>query len=261
MQTGLEGKRCLVTGASSGIGQAVAQALAAEGVIVAVHARSEVRAKETLDSIKSRGGTAFPVTADMEKPDEISRMCEQAIKQLGSIDILVSNAGVADVSSVTAMDERFWDWTMNVNLKAPFLVCKNVLPTMIDQKTGGSILFTSSTNGKTADANWSAYNASKHGLIGFMRCLAAEVGGHNIRVNAVCPGWANTKMATDLHHKMAEAAGRPYDEFFQESMRFNMLHSLIPAKDNADMYVFLASEQGRNITGQAINVCGGLCYW
>ncbi len=261
MQSGLEGKRALVTGASSGIGQAVAQALAAEGVKVAAHARNEARAKNTLDSIKAQGGTAFAVAADMEKPDEISRMCGQAIERLGGIDIVVNNAGVADLSSVTAMEERFWDLTMNVNLKAPFLVCKHTLPTMIEQKTGGSVLFTSSTNGKTADANWSAYNASKHGLIGFMRCLAAEMGAHNIRVNAVCPGWAVTRMAEDLHRKMAESAGRPYEEFFDDSMRFNMLHSLIPAKDNADMYVFLASERGRNITGQAINVCGGLCYW
>jgi NAD(P)-dependent dehydrogenase (short-subunit alcohol dehydrogenase family) len=247
MESGLKGKRALVTGASSGIGQAVAQALAAEGVTIAVHARNDARAKSTLDSIKAQGGTAFAVAADMEKPDEVRRMCERAIERLGGIDIVVNNAGVADLSSVTAMEERLWDSTMNVNLKAPFLVCKHTLPTMIEQKSGGSVLFTSSTNG--------------NGLIGFMKCLAAEMGVHNIRVNAVCPGWAVTKMAENLHRKMAESAGRPYEEFFDDSMRLNMLHSLIPAKDNADMYVFLASERGRNITGQAINVCGGLCYW
>jgi 3-hydroxybutyrate dehydrogenase/gluconate 5-dehydrogenase len=150
---------------------------------------------------------------------------------------------------------------MNVNLKAPFLVCKHVLPTMIEQKSGGSVIFTSTTNVKSADADWSAYNTSKHGIIGFMRCLAPEVGMHGIRVNAVCPGWVVTKMATDLHHKMAEDAGRNYDEFFDQSMRLNMLRTLIPPKDEADMYVFLASDRGRHITGQAINVCGGLCYW
>src|SRR5688572_3167589 len=199
MESGLSGKRALVTGASRGIGQAVAQALATEGVMVAVHARTAARAKETLDVIKTAGGRAFAVEADLEKPEEIRSMCEQAIRQLGGIDIVVNNAGVADLGSVTEMDERLWDSTMNVNLKAPFLVCKHTLPTMIDQKKGGSVLFTSSTNGKTADANWSAYNASKHGLIGLMRCLAAELGPHNIRVNAVCPGWAETKMAEDLH--------------------------------------------------------------
>ena len=84
---------------------------------------------------------------------------------------------------------------------------------MIAQGTGGAILFTSSTNGKTADANWSAYNTSKHGLIGFMRCLAAEVGGHDIRVNAVCPGWVETKMADEIHHTLADDAKQPFERF------------------------------------------------
>jgi NAD(P)-dependent dehydrogenase (short-subunit alcohol dehydrogenase family) len=261
MKTGLQGKRALVTGAASGIGKAVACALAAEGVTVAVHARSEARAAETLQSIKSAGGNAVAVAADMERAEEIEAMCKQAIGKLGGIDIVVNNAGVADMSSVPDMDERLWDWIMNVNLKAPFLVCKHTLPTMIRQATGGSVLFTSSTNGKTADADWSAYNASKHGVIGFMRCLAAEVGKNNIRVNAVCPGWVATKMADELHHKMADGAKRQFEQVYDESMRFNMLRSLIPAEDEADMYVYLASNRGRNITGQSINVCAGLCYW
>jgi len=261
MKTNLKGKRALVTGAASGIGKAVSQALAAEGVAVACHARSAARLKETLAAIKAAKGKAFAVTADMEKPAEIKRMCAAAIRGLGGIDIVVNNAGVADMSPVTEMDERFWDWILDTNLKAPFLVTKYTLPTMIKQAKGGSILFTSSTNGKTADANWSAYNASKHGLIGLMRCLAAEVGKHDIRVNAVCPGWVATKMADDLHRKMAEEANRPFEEVYDESMRFNMLRALIPAEDEADMYVYLASERGRAISGQAINVCGGLCYW
>ncbi|MBM3518614.1 MAG: SDR family oxidoreductase [Alphaproteobacteria bacterium] len=261
MEQGLGGKRVLVTGASSGIGQAVAEAMAAQGAVVAVHARTEARAKDTIDRIAKAGGKAFPVAADLERTDELRAMCEAAIAKLGGIDVVVNNAGVADLSAVTDMDERFWDWTMNVNLKAPFLVCKHTLPTMIAQGKGGVVLFTSSTNGKTADAEWSAYNTSKHGIIGFMRCLAAEVGKHGIRANAVCPGWAVTKMATDLHHKMADAAGQPYEDFFDASMRANMMRALIPAMDNAETYAFLASDRARFITGQAINVCGGLCYW
>jgi 3-hydroxybutyrate dehydrogenase len=261
MEMGLEGKRALVTGAGSGIGRAVAEALAAEGVTVAVHSRSAARVKATLGAIAAAGGKAFPVVADMTKPAEIKRMCANALKRLGGIDIVVNNAGVADMKPVVEMDERFWDGILDVNLKAPFLVSKYTLPTMIKQGKGGSILFTSSTNGKTADADWSAYNASKHGLIGLMRCLAAEVGKHAIRVNAVCPGWVTTKMADDLHRKMAKSAGRPFEQVYDESMRFNMLRALIPAEDEAAMYVYLAGEPGRYVSGQAINVCGGLCYW
>lgn len=261
MNTELKGKRALVTGAASGIGQAIARALAENGATVAVHARSEARANDTVESIKSKGGNAFPVAADLRNSDQVQQMCNSTVETLGGIDIVVNNAGVCDIKSIGDTDESMWDWMMDVNLKAPFLVSKFLLPTMIDQGTGGTVLFTCSTNGKTADAEWSAYNASKHGTIGFMRCMAAEVGPHNIRVNAICPGWTATDMATDLHDKMADAMDRPSDEVYDESMRFNMLGSIIPSSDQAEMAVYLASERGRNITGQSINICGGLCYW
>lgn len=261
MNTELKGKRALVTGAASGIGQSIAQALALNGATVAVHARSEARASDTVESITSKGGNAFAVAADLRNTKDVKRMCDNAIELLGGIDIVANNAGVCDIKSIDDTDEAMWDWMMDVNLKAPFLVSKFMLPTMIEQGTGGTVLFTCSTNGKTADADWSAYNASKHGVIGFMRCMAAEVGTHNIRVNAICPGWTATDMATDLHDKMADAMDRPSNEVYDESMRFNMLGSIIPSSDQADMAVYLASERGRNITGQSINICGGLCYW
>lgn len=261
MDMKLAGKRALVTGAASGIGQAVAQGLAAEGAVVAVHARAEARAAPTVDAIKAAGGKAFAVGADLQTLGDIKGMCEKAIAKLGGIDIVVNNAGVAELASVVDMDEALWDRVMNVNLKAPFLVTKYTAPTMIKQGQGGSILYTSSTNGKSADADWSAYNTSKHGIIGFMKCMAAELGKHNIRVNAVCPGWVATKMADEIHEKLANDANRPFGDVYNESMRANMLRSIIPTKDEADMYVYLASEHGRSITGQSINVCAGLCYW
>ena len=124
MRIGLEGKRTLVTGAASGIGRAIAEAYAAEGATVAVHARSEARAADTLEAIASAGGKAFAVAADLTEPAAIEAMCGTAIERLGGIDVVVNNAGVADYAKVVDMDEAMWDWIMAVNLKAPFLVSK-----------------------------------------------------------------------------------------------------------------------------------------
>ena len=254
----LTGKRALVTGGASGMGRAIAESYAREGATVAVQARSIERSRETLDSIAAEGGSAFAVAADLTDSGQIEAMCGEAIEHLGGIDIVMNNAGVGDYKKVVDMEESFWDNIMDVNLKAPFLVSKFTLPAMIEQGTGGVQLFNASTNAKTADAEWTAYNTTKHGLVGFVRCLAAEVGPEGIRVNAIYPGWIDTKMAVDLHHEFAKDMKEPYEKVFDESMRLNMLSEIIPAQAVADMAVFLAGPGGTYVTGQAINVCAGL---
>ena len=254
----LAGKRALVTGAASGIGKSIAESYAREGAVVAVQARSIERSAETLESIAAEGGEAFAVAADLTDTGEIEAMCQQAIERLGGIDIVMNNAGVGEYKKVVDMEESFWDRIMDVNLKAPFLVSKYTLPAMIEQGAGGVQLFNASTNAKTADADWTAYNATKHGLVGFVRCLAAEVGPQGIRVNAICPGWIDTKMAVELHEDLAREMKEPYEKVYDESMRLNMLSEIIPPQAVADMAVFLAGEGGTYVTGQAINVCAGL---
>lgn len=254
----LAGKRALVTGAASGIGKSIAESYAREGAVVAVQARSIERSAETLKSITEEGGEAFAVAADLTDTGEIEAMCQQAIERLGGIDIVMNNAGVGEYKKVVDMEESFWDRIMDVNLKAPFLVSKYTLPAMIEQGAGGVQLFNASTNAKTADADWTAYNATKHGLVGFVRCLAAEVGPQGIRVNAICPGWIDTKMAVELHEDFAREMKEPYEKVYDESMRLNMLSEIIPPQAVADMAVFLAGEGGTYVTGQAINVCAGL---
>ena len=254
----LAGKRALVTGAASGIGKAIAESYAREGAVVAVQARSVARSEETLASIAAEGGTAFAVAADLTDTAEIEAMCAEAIERLGGIDIVMNNAGVGEYKKVVDMEESFWDRIMDVNLKAPFLVSKYTLPAMTEQGSGGVQLFNASTNAKTADAEWTAYNTTKHGLVGFVRCLAAEVGPQGIRVNAICPGWIDTKMAVEVHEDFARDMKQPYEKVFDESMRLNMLSEIIPPQAIADMAVYLAGEGGTYITGQAINVCAGL---
>ncbi len=128
MDTQLNGKRALVTGASSGIGRAIAEALARDGARVAVHARSDEKARDTLDTIAAAGGEAFAVTADMRVTAEIGTMCKAALDKLGGIDIVVNNAGIFDHALVVEITEDFWDETMDVDLKAPFLVTKHTFP-------------------------------------------------------------------------------------------------------------------------------------
>jgi NAD(P)-dependent dehydrogenase (short-subunit alcohol dehydrogenase family) len=260
MDHGLEGKRALVTGAASGIGLAIAEALARHGAVVALHGRDMERTAELRRGIEAAGGSAVSVAADLLDTGEIKAMCGDALKRLGGIDIIVNNAGWADFAPVPEIDEPMWDRIMDTNVKAPYLVSRHLLPAMLEQKTGGGILFNASTSGKSGHAQWTAYNASKHAVLQFMKCLAMEVGEQDIRVNAICPGWAESKMATDSIRKTAEQRGEDFDETYQATMRGNMLGALIGPESVADMAVYLAGRHGRHITGQAINVCGGVNY-
>ncbi|MBI07562.1 MAG: hypothetical protein CMM54_11325 [Rhodospirillaceae bacterium] len=261
MDHGLEGKRALVTGAGSGIGLAIAEALALEGAIVALHGRNLERTEMVRQSIKSSGGNAISVAADLLDPTEIKAMCTDTLTRLGGVDIVVNNAGLADFAPVQDMNEEMWDRIMDTNVKAPYLISRHLLPAMLEAGEGGVFLYNASTCGKAADANWTAYNSSKHALLQFMKCLAMEVGEQNIRVNAICPGWAESKMARAALRKTAEVSGKDIEETYQNTMRGNMLGTLIGPESLADMAVYLSGRHGRYITGQAINVCGGVNYY
>ena len=261
MDHGLEGKRALVTGAGSGIGLAIAEALACEGATVALHGRDLERTAQGRRTIEAANGRAISVAADLLHPAEIKAMCADTLARLGGIDIIVNNAGWADFASVPAMDEQMWDRIMDTSVNAPYLVSRYLLPTMLDAGTGGCILFNASTSGKSADAEWTAYNASKHAVLQFMKCLAMEVGERDIRVNAICPGWAESKMASAAIRKTAENKGEDFDTAYKRTMCGNMLGALIGPESLADMAVYLAGRHGRYITGQAINVCGGMNYY
>mgnify|MGYP002839569123 FL=1 len=261
MDHGLEGKRALVTGAGSGIGLAIAEALAREGATVALHGRDLERTAQVRRTIEAANGRAISVAADLLHPAEIKAMCADTLARLGGIDIIVNNAGWADFASVPAMDEQMWDRIMDTNVKAPYLVSRYLLPAMLDAGAGGCILFNASTSGKSADAEWTAYNASKHAVLQFMKCLAMEVGERDIRVNAICPGWAESKMASAAIRKTAENKGEDFNAAYKRTMCGNMLGALIGPESLADMAVYLAGRHGRYITGQAINVCGGVNYY
>ena len=257
MDTQLNGKRALVTGAASGIGREIAEAFAREGARVAVHGRTEERVAETLQAIRSASGEAFAVAADLTNAAEVEAMCARTLEQLGGLDILVNNAGVSALAPLAEMSDETFDAIIDTNLKAPFRVTRPLLPALGRSGRGASIIFISSIAALATASGWGAYSASKAGLNALMRCLADEMSSAGVRVNAISPGWVETKMATGLHQGMAAESGADYDALYQQSMRGNMLGALLTPDAIGDMAVYLASERGRFITAQTFHVCGG----
>ena len=253
----LTGKRALVTGAARGIGARTAKMLVREGARVAVHARQRDQLDDVAERLHAIGGEAICVTGDLTQTKSIAKFCAQAIDELGGIDIVINNAGIAAHGPVVDLEEEEWNQVMDVNLKAPYLVTQHTLPTMIDQGTGGAFVFNASSSARMAQAERSVYNATKAGLVGFTRCLADEVGPHGITANAVCAGWIATEMAVELHEQMAEETGVPFEKLYDEGMRVNAMKAIIPPEDVADMMVFLAGPGARHVTAQSIYVCAG----
>lgn len=257
MDTSLRGRRALITGAASGIGAEIALAYAREGALVAVHARTAERAAPTVEAIQAAGGSAIAAPADLRDRGAIASMCEDAISTLDGLDILVNNAGVFVRKDVAEMDLATWDSMVETNLTAPYLVTQAALPAIRASGAGASVIFISSIAAGAYAAGWGTYAMTKNGLIAFMRCLADELGAYGVRVNAICPGWVETKMAQDAHRSMAATAATDYDELYATNMRANMLGALVTTDTIGDMAVFLASERGRHITAQELTVCGG----
>ncbi len=257
MRIDLRGKRALVTGAASGIGEATAIAFAAAGAAVAVHARCIEQASPTVEKIKAAGGEAFAVAADLAEESAIKVMCNEAVQGLAGIDIVMNNAGVHDLADFVDTDQQTWDRIMAINLDAPRLISQLTVPIMIAQGTGGRQLYTSSLSAIMAEVQSSAYCASKAALNSMARCLAIEVGQYGITVNTLNPGWVDTPMGRAGFELMQEE-GRFLDNEIESGMSDNMLGIVVKPKDISAMATFLASELGRCITGQDINICAGM---
>ena len=258
METSLHGCRALVTGAASGIGAAIAEAFAREGAHVAVHARSEERARPTVDAIEAAGGRAFAVTADLRDRAAIARMCETAIERLGGLDILVNNAGNLYPQARGRDGPRELGRHARDQPHRPLSRDSGrAAGTPGRRAPAPPIIFVSSIAAGAYSAGWGTYAMTKNGLNAFMRCLADEVGGDGVRVNSISPGWIETKMARDAHRGLADDLGVAYEDHYAANMRANMLGVLVTTDSIADMAVFLASERGRHITAQELTVCGG----
>ena len=240
----LSGKVALVTGASRGIGAAIADTLAAAGAKVVGTATSESGAAAIGNRLAQWGGAGRVL--DSAAPDAIENLIGEIEKEFGKLDILVNNAGITRDNLLMRMKEEEWDDIMQVNLKSVFRASKAVLRGMMKQR-GGRIISITSVVGAMGNAGQANYAAAKAGLIGFSKSLAREVGSRGITVNCVAPGFIDTDMTRALPEetrKMFEA---------QTSLgRFG------DAQDIADAVLFLASDQAKYITGQTLHVNGGM---
>ncbi len=243
----LEGKTALITGASKGIGRAVAQEFARQGANVAFTYLSSVEKGEALQQeLQAAGVSAKGYRSDASDFDAADDLIKQVVEDFGSLDILVNNAGITRDNLLMRMSEESWDEIMNVNLKSVFNTVKAATRTFMKQKQG-SIINMTSVVGLKGNAGQANYAASKSGIIGFTKSVALELGSRNIRSNAIAPGFIETEMTEQL------------DEDTIQSWR-----EAIPLRrggtplDVANCAVFLASDHSSYITGQVLQVDGGM---
>ncbi len=255
--TGLNGRVALITGAGRGIGRAIALAFAREGVRVAVTARTARELEEVCGKVRAGGGEASAIPSDLAADGEPQRVVREAEAALGPVEILVNNAGIgssANPRPVVNFDDAFWELSLRLNLTVPYLLCKAVLPGMLGRRWG-RILNVASINGKFGSVHGAAYAASKHGLLGLTRSLALEVAKDGITVNAVCPGPVRTVMNDRRLEYDAKRRGVSFAELEQS---LTPIGGRLEPEDVAPLAVYLASEAARMVTGQAMNVCGGI---
>ena len=243
----LEGKTALITGASRGIGKAIAHKFASEGANLAItNIVDDAEFQTTIKELESFGTNVKGYVSNAANFTDSQRVTEEIIKDFGRIDVLVNNAGITRDTLLMRMTEEQWDTVISVNLKSVFNLTKAILNIMLKQKSG-SIINMSSVVGVSGNAGQSNYAASKAGILGFTKSIAKEVGSRNIRCNAIAPGFIITEMTEKLPEEVKK-------DWINE----------IPLKrggtpeDVADTALYLASDLSSYVSGQTINVCGGM---
>ena len=243
----LEGKVAIVTGASRGIGKAIAEQFIAQGAKVAFTYRSSAEAAAALQQeLSAGGGTVKGFQSDAASMTDAERLVGEVVEAFGTVDIVINNAGITDDTLLMRMTEEQWDRVISVNLKSCFNLTKAVMRTMLKARSG-SIVNISSVVGVQGNAGQANYAASKAGILGFTKSVALELGSRNIRCNAIAPGFIETEMTAKLDADTVQG-----------------WRDAIPLKrggtpeDVANLCVFLASDMSAYITGQTLNVDGGM---
>lgn len=252
----LAGKVALISGASSGIGEAAAKLLAKEGARVAALNRTEDKLKDVVAEINRAGSEAMPVVADISQPEQMQQAYQKVIEQWGRLDIVFANAGINGVwAPIEELTPEEWDKTININLTGTFLTVKYAVPYL--KKQGGSVIITSSINGTRVFSNTgaTAYSCTKAAQVAFTKMVALELAEHRIRVNVICPGAIATSIDKNTERRNLDKVKEPVE--YPEGQ--------IPLTDGkagsseqvAQLVLFLASDASSHITGTEIWIDGG----
>ncbi len=242
-----KGKNVVVTGGSRGIGRAIAIEFGKKGANVVInYVSSDAEAEKVAEEIKSLGGNAILVKGDMSSFEEGKKLIDETVKVFGTIDILINNAGITKDGLIMRMKEEHFDKVIDINLKGVFNTCKSAVSHMLKQRSG-KIINISSVVGVVGNAGQANYAASKAGVIGLTKSIAKEVGARGVTVNAVAPGFIKSDMTDVLSEKVKDGM-----------LGLIPLNRFGNVEDVARTVIFLASEGGDYITGQVINVDGGM---
>ena len=252
----LNDKIALITGGGTGIGKAIAEELAKNGAKVALASRNENHVERAAAQLRASGLAVLALPMNVRRKQEIERAVEQIVSEWGALHILVNNAGISGLSMIDDADDNKWYDILDTNLNGMYLVTKAVVKHIPDH-AGGRIINISSVLGKFGVPGYTAYCTTKHGMIGFTRALALEVAGRGITVNAICPGWVETEMANMGINETAALQGITPEQFKAQAVAAVPIKRFLEADEVANLVCYVASEQARGITGQAINICGG----
>jgi ketoreductase len=252
----MEDKIALVTGGATGIGKAIGLQMAKNRAKVAIASRNLSHLATATAEFEELGLTVLPVSMDVRKKHDIQRAIHEIVSKWGAIHILVNNAGISGLSLIDDPDDSKWFNIVDTNLNGMYLITKAVLKHMPDHK-GGRVINISSVLGKFGVPGYSAYCTTKHGIIGFTRALALEVVNRGITVNTICPGWVDTEMAVQGINETAAFQGITPEQFKAQAIAGVPIKRFLEVDEIAELVCYLASNQAKGITGQAINICGG----
>lgn len=259
----LDDRVALVTGASRGIGKAIAKALAREGAKVALCARDADAVRKAADEISPGGGRVLGFRADVTDKADVRNLVRAIVARWGEIHILVNNAGINARIPIESDDDLRWRAVLDSIVLGAYYVTREVLRHMPDHAhasegaPGGRIINLSSILGRFGVPGYTAYCTAKHAILGFTRALALEVAPRGITVNAICPGWVETGMADRGMGETAAVMGIAKDEFRRQALDAVPIKRILDPTEIADLAVYLASDAASGIVGQAINLDGG----
>jgi NAD(P)-dependent dehydrogenase (short-subunit alcohol dehydrogenase family) len=242
-------KTALITGGGRGIGRAIALAFAREGIRIAVAARTAQQVEQVAHEI---GNGAIALVCDVADPGSVALMFER----VGDVDILVNNAGIAESATVVNTTDELWHKHLSINLSGTFYCTRAALPAML-KKGWGRIINIASIAGKTGAPYIAAYSASKHGVLGLTKSIALEVANAGITVNAICPGYVDTEMVSRGVERITSVTGRTSEQALDMLKKMSPQNRLVTVEEVAAVALLLASDEGRGITGQGINIDGG----